>query len=136
MHNHTTLARKHLRTGTWIVRENPIDQEKTPAEVFGEMESWIFHLGEYRLFLNPINGMWFWYDRVHDDWRDSKFTAGTVIFSLDGDNLQFLSLPDSGKDRKQPGEVPQARGKNFCGQCGSPISPGKNFCPNCGKPVS
>jgi hypothetical protein len=119
-----------------IVRSKPADPEKSPAELYGAMESWMFQLGEYRLFLNPVTGTWLWYDRPHDDWRDSKFAAGTVIFYLDGDNIGFFSPADSGKDRKQPGEVQQARGKNFCGKCGAPLVSDKKYCSNCGNKLS
>ena len=33
---------------------------------FGEFERWVLHLDGHRLFLNPYQGEWFAYDRVHD----------------------------------------------------------------------
>jgi hypothetical protein len=118
------------------IRTSPPDQQKTAAELFGPMESWMFGMGEYRLFLNPVTGTWYYYDRPHDDWRDSKFAPETVIFYLDGDNIGVFSLAESGKDQKQPREVLQARGKNFCGKCGAPLVPDKKYCSNCGNKLS
>jgi hypothetical protein len=127
---------KRLENQYAAIRNNQPDEQKTAAEIFGSMESWIFTMGEYRLFLNPLTGNWYYYDMPHDDWRDSKFAPGTVIFYLDGDNIGFFPLADSGTDREQPGDVPPAVKKKFCGRCGSPVTPGKKFCPGCGKQVS
>ena len=129
-------GQKSLEERYSIVRSQPVDPEKSPAELYGTMESWMFQLGEYRLFLNPVNGTWFWYDRAHDDWRNLPYAAGAGILYLEGDIIGFLPAVVRQPVPEQTGSVPQSPAKKFCGRCGSPITPGKNFCPGCGKPVS
>jgi len=74
------------------------------------MESWIFTLGEYRLFLNPITGRWYYFDRAHDDWKDINAPAGSVIFSLKGADLEMTK---TGAGTTEPGPAGTAGEK--CG---------------------
>ena len=114
----------------------PRDPEKTPQQVYGEMESWMFTLGDYLLFLNPVTGSWFWHDRVHNDLRDLGYPAGTGILFLDGDELRFVRTPPGGHAVPVPEGADQGADNHFCTSCGSPVRAGKQFCGSCGSPAA
>lgn len=102
--------------------------EKNAAEQFGEMELWMFTLGEYRLFLNPITKRWYFFDRAHNYWKDINAPAGSVVFTLKGSELEMQKTgsPAVSAGRKE---------LHFCPQCGAEITAGKNFCNKCGTKV-
>jgi hypothetical protein len=123
------------------IKDMVIDPEKTAVAQFGSMESWIFQLGEYRLFLNPLTKTWYYFDRIHDDLKDLRYPAGSGFFYLKGDNLEFSPFgtesPDSPLPRCQKCGNSLNPGLKFCNQCGAPvpvISPSRRtrFCPQCG----
>lgn len=122
----TNPGQEELEARFLRMQEIPIDREMTAAEVYGDMESWMFALGGYRLFLNPLSGKWYFFDRVHDDFRNLDHPAGTGTFVLSGDELEF-------RPTQTGGTIPA--GKKFCLQCGSQLTPGKMFCGNCGSKV-
>jgi hypothetical protein len=116
------------------IQNNPVDQEKTPVELFGEMESWIFTLGEYRLFLNPVTRRWYYFDQAHNDWKDMNAPAGSVIFSLKGSDLE---MTETGTGIPEPGPAGTVGGKerHFCSRCGAPLKPKLKFCSACGSKI-
>ena len=127
------------------IKNMVVDPEKTAVAQFGSMESWIFQLGEYRLFLNPLTKTWYYFDRIHDDWKDLKHPAGSGFFYLNGDNLEFSrtdgvhAVPSMITCQKCGNSLsPNLR---FCNQCGTavptPASPhGLHFCPDCGAQIN
>lgn len=128
-------GQKGIEDRFFSVHNNPVDQERTPAELFGEMESWIFTLGEYRLFLNPITGRWYYFDRAHNDWKDINAPAGRVIFSLKGADLEMTK---TGAGIPEPGlaGTEGEKMRRFCPQCGTPLRQGLKFCSSCGAKIS
>ncbi len=74
----------------------PLALELTPGvtfrEAFGEFERWILKIGQFSLFLNPINRCWLFYDSIHDIWVDTGFFAGEVEFFLNGEALDVKPL--------------------------------------------
>ena len=114
------------------IKNHPVDMEKTPFEQFGEMDEWIFTLGENRLFLNPFTKRWYYFDRPHDDWKDIDAPAGTVVFSLKGGELVVEESGTPAGSAAPPGSATQ----RFCQQCGAPLKTGLKFCSNCGVKVS
>jgi hypothetical protein len=108
------------------VEKIQVDPDKTALEQFGTMESWIFQLGEYRLFLNPLTKTWYYYDRIHDDWKDLKHPSGSGFFYLDGDNLEF----------SRSGAAAPAPSLITCPKCGISLNPNLRFCNQCGAAVS
>lgn len=115
-----------------LLKNNPVDQEKTPVELFGEMEAWTFTLGEDRLFLNPFTKRWYYYDRPHDDWKDIDAPAGTVVFSQKGGELVMERTGTPAGSVAPSGSA----GQRFCQQCGAPLKPGLRFCSSCGTKIS
>ncbi len=107
------------------IKNIAVDPEKTAVAQFGSMESWIFQLGEYRLFLNPLTKTWYYFDRIHNDLKDLKHPAGSGFFYLNGDNLEF----------SQYGATPAASSEVKCQKCGNFLNPNLKFCNQCGAAV-
>ncbi|MFA5267006.1 MAG: zinc ribbon domain-containing protein [Methanoregula sp.] len=117
------------------IKNIPVNPDKSAGEQFGEMDSWMFTLGEYRMFLNPMTRRWYFFDRVHNYWKDINAPAGTVIFSLRGSDLDIIKtsadLPGASPAVPAAGQV-----HRFCPQCGAPLKPGLKFCSSCGTKIS
>jgi len=113
------------------IKNHPVDLEKKPVEQFGKMDEWIFTLGENQLFLNPFTKRWYYFDRPHDDWKDIDAPAGTVIFSLKGEELVVERSGTPAGTATPPGGAAQ----RFCQQCGTPLKPGLKFCSSCGTKI-
>ena len=112
-----------------------LDPEKNAAEQFGEMDVWMFTLGEYRLFLNPMTRRWYFFDRPHNYWKDIDAPAGTVVFSLRGSDLDIIrTSPDM--PPANPAAQPSGRERRFCPQCGAPLKSGLKFCSSCGAQIT
>jgi hypothetical protein len=67
---------------------NPLNLSMTIREVFGEIDEWILELGPFRLFLNPFNRRWLYYDPIHDSWEDTGYNLGEVRFFMEADELR------------------------------------------------
>ena len=74
------------------IKDIPVDKEKSAVAQFGEMESWMFTLGEYTLFLNPLTRSWYFFDRPHNDWKDLKAPVGSVVFQLVNTDLKIHNI--------------------------------------------
>ncbi|MGB9176804.1 MAG: zinc-ribbon domain-containing protein [Methanoregula sp.] len=117
------------------VKNIPINPEKSAAEQFGEMDAWMFTIGEYRLFLNPMTKRWYFFDRAHNYWKDINAPAGTVIFSLRGSDLDIVKAsPDL--SLASPAAPAGGKERHFCPQCGAPLKSGLKFCSSCGARIS
>ena len=117
------------------IKDIPVNPEKNAAEQFGEMEAWMFTLGEYRLFLNPMTRRWYFFDRPHNYWKDIDAPAGTVVFSLRGSDLDIIRTgPDL--PLANPAAQPPGRERRFCPQCGAPLKSGLKFCSSCGAQIT
>jgi hypothetical protein len=117
------------------IKDIPVDKEKSAVAQFGEMESWMFTLGEYTLFLNPLTRSWYFFDRPHNDWKDLKAPVGSVVFQLVNTDLKIHNIGTSvpSQTAAGPGQSPQ---RHFCPQCGVPVKPGLKFCNNCGAKIA
>lgn len=113
------------------IKKIPVNPDKSASEQFGDMELWIFTLGEYRLFLNPLNKGWYFFDRAHNDWKDIKAPVGSVIFRLNGPELEIIKAGNVSGQQASPGPVHTPH-QWFCPQCGTAVQPDKKFCPQCG----
>lgn len=76
----------------------PLDRQRSPRELFGEFEEWLLRLGRYELLLNPIDGVWYYYDRASDSTRSAGHQAGEVVFYLDGDQPAAHPAPQPPAD--------------------------------------
>lgn len=64
-----------------------LKKDDTFRRVFGHLEEWVFNEGGFRFMLNPINRRWLFWNRFHDDWKDTGYYAGEVEFVWDGKKL-------------------------------------------------
>lgn len=118
------LERKAAR----IMDSPAYNPEKSVEEVFGAPGEWVTEVGPYRLMLLPFNLQWWWFDRVHETWDDTGYSAGETVFTArDGE------LFPPRRDRVSPPVQPAAGArKGFCTNCGTALVPGKIFCTSCG----
>jgi hypothetical protein len=89
------------------------------------LESWIFQLGEYRLFFNPLKKTWYYFNRIHNDLKDLKHPSGSGFFYLSRDNLEFSRYETA------PAASPMVK----CQKCGNFLNPNLKFCNQCGAAV-
>jgi hypothetical protein len=115
------------------IKNIPVDGEKSAVAQFGQMESWIFTLGEYQFFLNPLTKSWFFFDRAHNDWKDLKAPVGSVVFQLNGTEMAILKTDVPSSSQVAP--APTVPGHRFCNQCGAQLREGLKFCNSCGAKV-
>lgn len=117
------------------------DKNRTVREIFGEMDQWVLHLGPYQFLLNPLTRVWFLFDSIHDEWRPTGYSAGTVIFSLDGEDI----IVSPGKSHETPGIMtpPSSLAGSIhqksminCPNCGASLPSSARFCRKCGKPIN
>ncbi len=107
---------------------------KTMQEFYGDAEDWYMELGPYQLMLEPVNGTWLYYDRIHDQWSDSGYKPGQVIFSLSGEDIVITEREDKSTEDGSP--VIQPLDETTCQQCGEKISSMDKFCPYCGNKIN
>ncbi len=115
----------------------------TPAEqVLGPFEAWVLELGAYRLFLSPVDGRWFLFDPIHEDWVDTGCKAGEVTFALQAGEIAMVpkapepARPASGAappGAPLPSEGPAAAAA--CPACGASLKADARFCGACGRPI-
>lgn len=77
--------------------------------------------------------------QAHDDENpadeDSFYVVspgGAIGFCEDGEDIDWLFLPDSGPGEDLPTSYQAEAEMNFCPQCGSKVVPGAHFCDKCG----
>lgn len=58
------------------------------SSIFGPQEDWILTLGPRKLFLNPANRRWLFFNLSYEDWMDTGYNAGEVVFALK-DNVLY-----------------------------------------------
>ncbi|NLO48029.1 MAG: zinc-ribbon domain-containing protein [Clostridiales bacterium] len=58
--------------------------------------------------------------------------GGAIGFCENGEEIDWLFLPDSGTAEPLPGTVEAAPQIKYCPKCGSGIIPGAHFCGKCG----
>lgn len=91
--------------------------EFTPEAGMGAIEEWKLEIAGHQLLLVPSTREWLYYDRVHDTWEPTGYSAGEVRFGVDAGALG----------------VKRVARLAFCGACGAPAQPGDRFCGACGK---
>jgi len=64
------------------------DSEAGLSSLFGSQEDWILSLGPRKLFLNPANRRWLFFNLSYEDWVDTGYEAGEVVFVLK-DNVLY-----------------------------------------------
>lgn len=58
------------------------DDKAGLSAIFGPQEDWILTLGPRKLFLNPANHRWLFFNLGYADWMDTGYDAGEVVFTL------------------------------------------------------
>ena len=58
----------------------PLNPFVTAEDFFGNFNAWACEVGQFEFFINPMNGRWLYYDKVHDGWEDTTFYAGGAVF--------------------------------------------------------
>jgi hypothetical protein len=120
---------------------------QTMRDVFGEMDDWIFRLGIWEFLLDPVSRRWFYLDFAHDEYVDTGYRAGEVVFELA--DVAFTPLPRRAAEGPRCpgcgvmvqagwafcGECGASVAARFCAECGAPVKPGWEFCGECGSPV-
>lgn len=107
------------------LRGAPIAPGQTCAQAYGAMEDWVFRLGPWLFFLEPVSGRWLFLDPVHGQYRDTGHGVGQVAFRLEGPAWVAEPLTRSAAKAETPVRMCPA-----CGQIGSSDA---RFCRSCGR---
>ncbi len=115
-------------------RNKEAGPDKTMQELYGDADEWFMELGPYQLLLDPVKGTWLYYDRIHEQWSDSGYQVGQVIFSLSGEDIVITERED--RPLEDGSTAIQASDETTCQQCGETISSMNKFCPYCGNKIN
>ena len=92
---------------------SPIDRQRSPRELFGEFAEWVLRVGPHELVLNPMDGVWYHYDRASDSVRSAGHLAGEVTFFLDGSRLGTRPARQVPTDDVAPWRLTTAGGAEY-----------------------
>jgi len=103
--------------------------DQTMRDVFGEMDDWIFELGAWKFLLDPVSRRWLYLDFAHDQYVDTGYSAGEVLFELA--EVAFTPPPRPRVEAQPPQPAPAV-----CSGCGAALQPGWRFCGRCRTPIA
>ncbi|HHX94899.1 MAG TPA: zinc ribbon domain-containing protein [Clostridia bacterium] len=95
---------------------------------------WSFAYSDDRYRKKSLLGLAEIHDQENPADEDSFYVvspAGAIGFSEDGETIDWLFLPLNCNE-DLPLNFEPVPAKNFCRECGKPVSPGANFCGACG----
>ncbi|MGI6497478.1 MAG: zinc ribbon domain-containing protein [Oscillospiraceae bacterium] len=58
--------------------------------------------------------------------------GGSIGFCMDGEDIDWLFLPNPATGEDLPARFTAAAQAKFCSKCGNPVIPGARFCGACG----